>query len=386
MSRIQSGYIYEASDAFFVRYYVTEIVDGAQKRVQRSERLCSKDAKYYAKNAKVVKLLRDEFMLTVNQQAPGHIKTADVTIINFWEKTYLPFANENLRHSTMHGYRQIWGQHLASHFASLTLKEYRTHIGSQFLTSLSKTLGRHTLQHIRSLASGIFSHAVNTGLIESNPWHDVRILGKVKAPKGTKHYTLEEAENVISALVDRVDCQLIVALAFFLGLRPGEIAALQWGDVDATSLHIRRATARGVVGECKTESSVATLPLINPVRVPMKLWHEKSGDPTEGWIFPGETGELPLSLESLTARVIVPILKASKIEWKGLYAGRRGAGSVLTKLTGDALAAQQILRHKNLAVTTAFYVKQLPEAGLSGMKLLEEASSKSTGQYHSALR
>ena len=41
------------------------------------------------------------------------------------------------------------------------------------------------------------------------------------------------------------------------------------------------------------------------------------------------------------------------------------------------MAAQQILRHKNLTATTAFYVEQLPEAGLSGMKLLEEASSKS---------
>jgi integrase len=118
-------------------------------------------------------------------------------------------------------------------------------------------------------------------------------------------------------LVDRVDCQLIVALAFVLGLRPGEIAGLQWGDVDATSLHIRRATARGVVGECKTASSVATLPLINPVLIPLRLWHEKSGKPSEGWIFPGETGDLPLSLESLTARAIVPILKKKKIEWKG---------------------------------------------------------------------
>ena len=68
---------------FSFRYYVTEIVDGEQKRVQRSERLCSKDAKYYAKNAKAVKLLRDEFMLTINQQAPGHVNV-DTTIVEFW--------------------------------------------------------------------------------------------------------------------------------------------------------------------------------------------------------------------------------------------------------------------------------------------------------------
>jgi hypothetical protein len=195
MSRIQSGYIYEASGAFFVRYYVTEIVDGEQKRVQRSERLCSKGAKFYARNAKAVKLLRDEFMLTVNQQA-GQVNVADTTVVDFWRRRTFLTQTENLRHSTMHGYRQIWGQHLKAHFGTLTLREYRTHIGSQFLTSLSKTLGRQP-QHIRSLASGIFTHAVNTGLLESNPWHDVRILGRVKPPKATKHYTLEEAENII---------------------------------------------------------------------------------------------------------------------------------------------------------------------------------------------
>jgi hypothetical protein len=41
MSRVQTGYLYEASGAFFVRYYTGEalIVDGKEKRVQRSHRL-----------------------------------------------------------------------------------------------------------------------------------------------------------------------------------------------------------------------------------------------------------------------------------------------------------------------------------------------------------
>jgi hypothetical protein len=41
-------------------------------------------------------------------------------------------------------------------------------MGSQFLTALAKKLWRNTLQPIRSAASGIFTHALNVGLIESN--------------------------------------------------------------------------------------------------------------------------------------------------------------------------------------------------------------------------
>src|SRR5947209_18801391 len=112
----------------------------------------------------------------------------------------------------------------------MTLQSYRTHVGSSFLLSLTKTQGRRTLNHIRSLASGIFTHAINEGRLESNPWHDVRILGKVKAPEGTAHYTIGEVEDIISALVEHVVAQLAVALSFFVGLRPSEIAGLNWED------------------------------------------------------------------------------------------------------------------------------------------------------------
>ncbi len=383
MGRYQAGHIYEASGAFFVRYYVSAIVDGKATRVQRSYRLCGKDDRYHSRTCKAVKQKSAEHMETVNANAAP---VNDQTIAAFWEKTYLPFAEENLRASTVHGYKQIWGQHLSVHFGTTALKDYKTHMGSLFLTSLAKKLGRATLQHIRSLASGIFAHAVNVGVIESNPWHDVKVLGKTKEPGETEHYTLEEAEDIISALVEHVDCQLIVALAFFLGLRPGEIQGLRWEDIDSDPdeqglrwIHIRRAVARNVIGETKTTSSVASLPLIAPVLIPLNLWRQKSGNKTEGWIFPNGRGK-PVDLRSVIGRTIVPTLTAKKIEWKTLYAGRRGAATILTQLTGDALAAKELLRHKNIAVTTDKYVKSIPEALMKGMKLLELAAGKKENQ------
>jgi len=381
MGRYQSGHIYEASGAFFVRYYVSAIVDGKATRVQRSYRLCGKDDKYHSRTCKAVKQKAAEHMDTVNANAAP---VNDQTIAAFWEKTYLPFAEENLRASTVHGYKQIWGQHLSTQFGTTALRDYKTHMGSLFLTSLSKKLGRATIQHIRSLASGIFAHAVNVGVIESNPWHDVKVLGKTKEPGETAHYTLQEAEDIISALVEHVDCQLIVALAFFLGLRPGEIQGLRWEDIDSDPdeqglrwIHIRRAVARNVIGETKTTSSVASLPLIAPVLIPLNLWRAKRGNPVEGWIFPNGKGK-PVDLRSIIGRTIVPTLAAKKIEWKTLYAGRRGAATILTQLTGDALAAKELLRHKNIAVTTDKYVKAIPEALLKGIKLLEAAARGDT--------
>jgi len=229
----------------FVRYNVSEIVDGQPKRVQRSHRLCQKGGKYYARDCKAVKLKRDEFMLTINQnQQVAHCLQEDMPVLEFWAQRYLPYCEEIVKltgkprkkPSTVRCYKHICNRHLKSHFGSITLQEYEPHRGTQFLQSLTATQGKNTLKHIKALGSSLFKRAVVEQRIKVNPWHDVQMPDDVIEPERTPHYTLEEAEELISALVDHVDCQLILALSSFLGLRPGEIAALKWEDFDADSL------------------------------------------------------------------------------------------------------------------------------------------------------
>jgi integrase len=378
MGRHQRGHVFEAHGAFHVRYYLTEIVDGQPKRVQRSHRLCAKDNKHFSVSCKAVRLLQDEFMRTVNTTTGT--EAADMLVTDFWEQRYLPFVTANMKPSTVSGYKQIWNQHLKTHFTGRTLQEYKTHLGSAFLLSLTKTQGRRTLNHIRSLASGIFTHAVNEGRLDVNPWSGVKILGKVLPPKPTPHYTLEEAENIITALVDRVDCQTVIALSFFAGLRPSEISGLKWEDVDGPAIHIRRACVRGVIGTPKTPESVATLPLIPQVRVPLELWRTKSGGKKEGWVFPNERGN-PQDLKDLVARIIRPAVQKAGHVWKGLYAGRRGAATAIIGLTnGNFAAAQELLRHKHMSTTLQFYKKQTATALADGLKALGAAAGKKSGE------
>jgi len=228
--------------------------------------------------------------------------------------------------STVAGYQKTWKLYLKDQLSKWKLREYKTPDGSRLLSGLTekRKLGSATLSHTRSLASGIFSHALNLGLIEANPWHDVVNLARVKKSQPTKHYTLEEAENTISALVSRVDAQAVFALAFFLGLRPSEIAGLQWGDVDFDGgyIHIRRAVVKGVVGDTKTPESVASLPLIAQVRIPLMLWHKSiDGGRTlpDWWCFPIKRG----GLSTLKASAATPSCRCSP---KRRLSGRASIG------------------------------------------------------------
>jgi integrase len=245
------------------------------------------------------------------------------------------------------------------------LQEYEPSIVTQFLESLTDTQNRNTLRHIKALGSSIFKRAINEKRVKVNPWHDVQMPDDAIDGNPTQHYTWEEAENIISALVDHPECQLIVALACFLGLRPGEIAALKWEDFDNEEVHIRRSVVRGKIGTPKTPESLAPIPLIDQVRIPLELWRMKKGNASEGWVFPSEANT-PATLNNFVNRIIKPTLKKKGIVWKngGLYCGRRGACTeAIEKTNGNYAIAQALLRHKHMTTTLKVYKKQItPDA------------------------
>jgi len=290
-----------------------------------------------------------------------------------------------MRASTIKGFKQVWNQHLESHFGTTTLQQYTAVMARRFLSSLKTKQGKNTLKHIRALASALFSEAIERDLLNgANPWH-VKIPKDCKETAPTQHYTMEEAENLISVLVDHVDAQLVVALSCFLGLGPAEISGLQWGDVDADWIHIRRnKPAHGVVGAPKNQERQAPLPIIDQVRVPLELWRAKCAATGVGdWII--------VDLPNMINRVIKPHViggrvcdrcektpKASGVAWKGLYAGRRGAITAVIEATGGNYAvAQALARHKTMDTTLRVYKKQItPQGFVAGMKTFQKSLTK----------
>jgi integrase len=278
------------------------------------------------------------------------------------------------------GYKQVWSQHLKGHFGTTTLQDYSAATARRFLQSVKTQQGKNTLKHIRALASAMFTEAIERDLCTGNPWR-VKIPKDCKDSDPTGHYTMEEAENLVSALVDHVDGQLVLALACFLGLGPAEISGLQWGDIDTDWIHIRRNRLLGKTVAPKTKERAADVPILDQVRVPLELWRKKA-DCTDAawWIIP--------DLHNLVGRVIKPHVRGDKecarcgkipavsgVEWKGLYAGRRGACTAVIEATvGNFAVAQALLRHKRMTTTLNVYKKQItPDAFEAGMKQFQKS-------------
>ena len=387
MGRHQAGYLYKTSGGWHVRYWITELKDGKPVRVQKSQKLCDAEVNHEKVTKSYAKDRRDEYMKGINALS-GNNDTRDLSVKEFWESQYLPHLEKHKRPSTLIGYKQIWNQHLEPHFVAtrLTMREYGTPQATRLLTSLAeKGLGRRSVAHVRSLASGLFRHAKQLGIILENPWRESGSLVKPKEPQPTQNYTLEEAEAIANALHEAGHQreQLIFCIAAFAGLRPGEIAGLQWPDICENEereigggrwtgwVHIRRAVVCGEVGKTKTDESVAAVPLIPELRLMLSAWRTHCANGSTRWVFENRVGD-PINLDVVARNVIIPTLRAKGLTWKGLYSGRRSAGTLLTQLTGNALAAFYVLRHKDLATTTGFYIKATAEPAVAGMRLLGE--------------
>jgi integrase len=361
----RSGSLWLRGDRFYLRYRVA----GKQKAVF----LVVKDDEHHSKTCSAVrKLVKGKMAELGVERTDGDQKLSD-----FWKSTYLPHVKANLRPSTLHSYEDMWTRRIEPRFGKLILTEVKSSQITEFLSALSN-LNRNSVNHVRSLLSGIFSHAAALGKVPFNPVREARVLSKPKPNQETKAYSLEHLENIISALVENPRAQLVVALCGFLGLRPSEVNALDWSDVDfqSSQLHLRRAWVGGEVSAMKTTSSVASIPLIQPVLGLLKVQHVACGSPSTGWVFPSRNGKAPFSIKVFVKKQIIPTLKKKEVAWHGLYAGRRGAASILTQLTGSPISASQLLRHSNISTTMTRYIKADRSELAKGMLLLEEKVSK----------
>lgn len=292
-----------------------------------------------------------------------------MSVGEFWTDVYLPHLERNAKPSTVHGYRKLWQCYLETEFSGKALNRYSTVMATRFLTQLAENgLGTRTVNHVRSLMSGLFSHAVQLGHIETNPIRESKALTRPCKPEPTIAYSLEEIRTILAALSADKLAQIAVALAAYAGLRPSEIAGLRWEDIQADHIVLRRSVWNGVVSDSlKTEGSAARVPLLSVVKTMLDSLTDK-----EGWVLSGRLRPVQ-SMDEFARRRIAEPLRERGIGFGGLYGCRRSCATVITELLGSPYAASALLRHTSPAVTLQFYVRpereRLAAQGIAALQM-----------------
>lgn len=183
--------------------------------------------------------------------------------------------------------------------------------------------------------------------------------------------TADQVEAVISAVEFRE--KVIVQLAVFAGLRPGEILALQRHHVaqDRSSVEIEQRVYRGDIDRPKNGESrfVAVPPRTAAL---LAEWMDAAVNPApESWVFASETGDTPLWRDNLLRRHIRPHLEALEpaLGWVDFKVMRRSNASLGHGAKVDPkVAADQ--RGHGIGVSLDVYTKSdIKQKALAAKKL-----------------
>ncbi len=364
--RYQEGHLYRHHGAWFIRYRDrVRQDDGSIKLQQRAKKLGN--VKDYPHESHVKPVLAQFLQqLNVGRFTPE----AGMQLKEFVEKSYLPYIEEK-RASTKKGYGQIWKNHIENRVGNIRLRDFRTVDVSKMLKAIAdeNDLSKTTLQHIKGVLSGIFTHAKNEGAFDGvNPVQDARIPSNAREPAETYAYNLAQIRRILEALP--MLPKAVVATASYAGLREGELCGLEWTDYAGGALSVTRSIWKGVVNRPKTRASAKPVPVIRQLAEILNAYRASMGNPTTSVIF-HTGGGTPMDLDKLAQRVIRPAAESIGLEWYGWHGFRRGIASNLYELGADEKVVQRILRHAKSHVTKDRYIKAFDPAVLAAMKKLE---------------
>ena len=128
----------------------------------------------------------------------------------------------------------------------------------------------------------IFRRAIEDDELTANPCTGLR-LPAVRG-KRDRIASLGEAARLIEAL-PTASYRALWAVAFYAGLRLGELRGLRWEDVSLTDdiIHVRRAVGqKGEIGTPKSAAGVRRIPMINALRSRLLELHIELGRPENG--------------------------------------------------------------------------------------------------------
>ena len=251
-----------------------------------------------------------------------------------------------------------------------------TELGVDDLTALTLRMEEtnyapRTIRDALTIAKTILDFGQRRGLLSANP---ARLLSARERPRITRYRARVLAPNEIAALLGAAHepYRTIIAVAVFAGLRSGEVAGLQWGDVDLANqrLHVRRQAHLGKLVPPKTTNSVRTVALLGPLAAILGSYRDSlpSADPAD-LLFtdkgrPLRTPRLCYTLRRIADRA--GIVQHPDEPPLRFHDCRHTAASIMIAGRADIAFVARQLGHASPATTLGIYAHLFDEASNLG--------------------
>jgi len=172
-----------------------------------------------------------------------------------WVESY---AKVHCKRTTAKSYERVLQLHIYPMFGGRRLQEVtRADIKRLIADLVAKGLKKQTIHNILTPVKEAYHHAMDDGLVNSNPVARTGRLTRSKEDRRTHlaPLTMDEVLSLLCNTKEEKPCLYTVLLAAVrAGLREGELIGLQWSDIDFRGgfIEVRRAVAWGEISTPKS--------------------------------------------------------------------------------------------------------------------------------------
>ncbi len=212
-----------------------------------------------------------------------------------------------------------------------------------------------------SALNGLLNLAVKQGILEKN----VLFMPKVSMLKEAQKcpFSLDEVELLLKNSTGSLNTYLYIA--FFTGMRLGEIFALTWGDIDFEKKEISVTKTLDFItkktSSPKTASSYRVIDLLEILAKKLHPLRKDSSMPV-----------IDFSVTKMRASY-KKLLKSLNLKFRVLYNTRHTFASIMLSRGEEPMwVGCKMLGHKNLNETFKSYAKYLPKNVVERAKFLDE--------------
>jgi len=285
------------------------------------------------------------------------------TFAEFWPRFLDAHARANRQKPSGIATKEMIGRvHLIPSLGELGLDAISTERVQQVKVALSARSPK-TVNNVITVLNTVLKKSVEWNVIDRMPC-TIRLVHVPPPP--AKFHDFEEFERLVEAAGKRShDACLVVLLGGEAGLRRGEIAALQWSDIDfgKRQLAVRRSRWKGHV-EAPKGGRLRYVPMTQRLTVALQAARHLRGP----WLFCDSNGQ-PLS-EYIIANHVDHAARSAKLDARGVHVLRHTFCSHLAMRGAPARAIQELAGHKDLS-TTQRYMHLSPAAVGEAIRLLE---------------
>lgn len=204
----------------------------------------------------------------------------NITVKQLFDE-YLAAKQSEVRETTIEKNKEIITNHILDTLSDKNIQSLNSAVLQKWKNSIvAKGLSHRMNKNIYSEFRALLNFAVKMDYLPSNPLNRIGNFKNANiAPKKMDFYTPEEFLLFIAEAKKAAESReslsewnyyVFFNIAFYMGMRKGEIHALKWSDIYDNTIHIRRSIAQKLKGDDR-ETPPKNKSSIRDIQIPLPL-------------------------------------------------------------------------------------------------------------------